>query len=98
MPLAGFLAKLDLESIPVKVSNLPDRARVLVRNLDEGFRRLSEQKKPTPDEPRPVRRFRVSDFARSSRIHDATEWAAIRDHLDQAVRQAFQDNHDVEIV
>ena len=82
----------------------PDRARILVRELDESIRRLSEkQKSPDktqPGEPkvRPVRRLRLIDFVTSSRIHDATEWAAMRDNLDKAVRQAFQDDHDVEIV
>jgi hypothetical protein len=101
-PLAGFLAKLDQEMVPVRVMTLPDRARVLVRDLDENIRRLAERQEPPveqpPDKPRPVRRLRVSDFVSSKRIHNATEWAPIRDNLDRAVGQAFQDNHDVEIV
>ena len=74
--------------VPVKVRNLPDRARGLVRRPGRGHpppgrRTESRSGEPSTRRPRPVRRIRVATYSTSGRIHDLTEWAAIRDNLER---------------
>jgi hypothetical protein len=104
-PLADFITKLDEASSPAKVAALPDRARGLVLDLGDHLRDRAEAQKAKPEKAeeqtrveRPVRRIRIADLAAYGRIRDVAEWTVILRRIDEAVRKALQDDHDVEIL
>jgi hypothetical protein len=105
-PLTVLCDSLDGETVPVRVAAFPGRARDLVRELGQTL--VHEQKKNQPppdpgkpDEPKPktrkVERLRVTDVASVTIVTDTEQWDALRDKLDQRVRQLLDNGSDVEI-
>jgi len=105
-PLIRLRDDLDAETLPAQVAAFPSRAANQVRNL--GNRLAAEVRKKMdaeakkagkPVEPKPqrkVRQLRPSEVATVTRVTNEPEWDALRDKLDQRVRELLKDS-DVEL-
>jgi len=97
---------LDAETLPAQVAAFPARAANEVRNL--GNRLAAEVQKKMdaeakkagkPVEPKPqrkVRQLRPSEVATVTRVTNEQQWEALRDKLDERVRELLKD-YDVEL-
>ncbi len=98
-PLDAFVASLETETEPARVSALPLRARRLVDELGAALRKEVEKRAPKPQagevkppEPaREMRHVRFSDVATVRRIRTEAEWEALLKKLDERVRALLRD-------
>jgi hypothetical protein len=95
-PLKKFISDLDKETDVVRVSQLPGRAKQIVRLVEDLVRK--EQDKRRPKEPRkPVARIEVSKIVTTVRIENEEQWNLVRDHLDSAVKEELKKGNEVEL-
>lgn len=105
-PLAQLRDNLDAETLPAQVAAFPGRAANQVRNLGNRIAGEVQKKKDAeakkagkPVEPKPqrkVRQLRPSEVATVTRVTNEQQWEALRDKLDERVRELLKD-FDVEL-
>ena len=97
---------LDAETLPAQVAAFPARAANEVRNLGNRLAAEVQKKKDAeakkagkPVEPKPqrkVRQLRPSEVATVTRVTNEQQWEALREKLDERVRELLKD-YDVEL-
>ncbi|MDM8532158.1 BREX system P-loop protein BrxC [Anaerolineales bacterium HSG25] len=94
-PLQQFLNTLEADQSPANVSYLPAHAANLVDKLERNIAQERANRQPvTPQKT--VYQLRLADFI-SQPLESVTEWEAVRDKLDQAVKTALK-THDQVII
>jgi len=105
-PLVQLRDNLDAETLPAQVAAFPARAANQVRNLGNRLAAEVQKKKDAeakkagkPVEPKPqrkVRQLRPSEVATVTRVTNEQQWEALREKLDERVRELLKD-YDVEL-
>lgn len=103
-PLVELRDNLDAETLPAQVAAFPARAANQVRNLGnriagEVQKKKDAEAKKAGKEVKPqrqVRRLRPGEVTTITRVTNEVEWDALRDKLDERVRQLLNE-YDVEL-
>lgn len=106
-PLVNLRDGLEAATLPVQVATLPERAAQLVRQLGQRIAEVATKKEQAdtkqgrnggaPRTERQVRQLRPGEVVATTRIRTETEWEALRDKLDQRVRQLLAEGFEVEL-
>jgi len=104
--LKTFLNQLAAETSITRIAALPDRANVLVREVNDWLQREQEKQQKsegtgiadggTP--PLKTRKsLKITTFTNQAPIRTLQEWEQIRNRLDQTVKRALEEGNDVDL-
>jgi hypothetical protein len=95
-PLQKFITVLEKETRVETLANATSRIEYLQRQIAQAVEEAWKKKQSARKKPvKPVEIIRLSEVLRITTIQDSTQWEELRDRLDQTVRQALDQGHDV---
>ncbi|NIM13883.1 MAG: BREX system P-loop protein BrxC [Candidatus Aminicenantes bacterium] len=98
--LHEFLNSITSVTIPARAASLPDQARDMLSKLND---RIAEEKarldsKKGKVQPRSVKRLSFGVVTTMTRVTNEEEWEALKEKMDEQVRDLLKQGFDVELI
>jgi hypothetical protein len=95
-PLQKFITDLQKETRVETLANAPGRIEYLYRQIVQLVEEAWKKKQAAEQKPvKPIETIRLSEVLKITTIQTASQWDEINQRLDQTVRQALDQGHEV---